>query len=84
LKSFKPVKDNSRFDFDKEIYLDLFLNKNMEDSNKHRHDIELMRKSLKQLKEAYAKYEDIQLVKQFDICKDIIAKSTDFIGKNNT
>jgi len=32
----KLVKDNSRFDFEKEIYLDLFLNINKEKSDAHR------------------------------------------------
>ena len=32
----KLVKDNSRFDFDKTIYLDLFLNQNKEKSKAHR------------------------------------------------
>jgi hypothetical protein len=34
-KNQKLVKDNSRFEFDKTIYLDLFLNKNKEKAYKH-------------------------------------------------
>jgi len=49
----KLVKDNSRFDFDKEIYLDLFLNQNKERSDKHRSELEKKKKTLKGLKETY-------------------------------
>lgn len=49
----KLVKDNSRFDFDKEIYLDLFLNQNKERSDKHRAELEKKKKELKKLKETY-------------------------------
>jgi hypothetical protein len=49
----KEVKDNSKFEFDKEIYLDLFLNKNMERSNRHRHEMEQSMNELKKLKEEY-------------------------------
>lgn len=36
----KLVKDNSRFDFDKKIYLDEFLNLNQDRSKKHRMELE--------------------------------------------
>ena len=36
----KLVKDNSRFDFDTTIYLDLFLNQNQEKSNKHMKELD--------------------------------------------
>ena len=36
----KLVKDNSRFDFDKKIYLDEFLNLNQERAKKHRMELE--------------------------------------------
>jgi hypothetical protein len=49
----KLVKDNSRFEFDKEIYLDLFLNINMDRSNKHKEQINEMQRDLKKLREEY-------------------------------
>lgn len=51
MKKQKEVKDNSRFVFEKEIYLDLFLNINMERSNKHRHEMEKCKHELRKLKE---------------------------------
>ena len=36
VKNYKLVKENnSKFEFDKKIYLDLFLNQNKEKSKKH-------------------------------------------------
>lgn len=50
----REVKDNSKFTFDKEIYLDLFLNKNMERSIEHRKEIESSKQELKKLQDEYA------------------------------
>ena len=49
----KLVKDNSRFEFDKEIYLELFLNINKESSDKHRAELEKMKIELKKVKEMH-------------------------------
>ena len=49
----KEVKDNSKFEFDKEIYLDLFLNINMERSNKHRAEIDKCKNELRKAREDY-------------------------------
>lgn len=47
LKSFKEVKNNAKFVFEKEIYLDMFLNKNMERSINYRKEIESSKAELK-------------------------------------
>ena len=52
----KLLKDNGRFDFDKTIYLDLFLKQNQQRSEAHRKDMEDMKKTLKKLKDAYDQY----------------------------
>lgn len=44
MNSQKLVKDNSEFQFDKEIYLDLFLNQNKERSDTHLAEFEVMKK----------------------------------------
>lgn len=49
----KEIKDNSKFEFEKEIYLDLFLNINMEKSNKHRTQMDKKKLELKKLKEQF-------------------------------
>lgn len=49
-KEQKLFKDNSRFDFDKTIYIDLFLNKNREMAEKNRLDLAQMKADLKALK----------------------------------
>lgn len=47
------MKDNSKFEFDKEIYLDLFLNINMERSNKHRLEMDKCKIEHKKLREEF-------------------------------
>ena len=54
----KLVKDNSRFEFDKQIFLDLFLNGNKEDAYKHYEKLEQLRADLKVLKDTYSKYSE--------------------------
>lgn len=72
----KLVKDNGRFEFDKTIYLDLFLNQNKEKSKAHRIQIEKLKKSLKELKEALNQYtENYNVASKFQECQDILAKS---------
>ena len=56
LKAKKLVKNNQRFEFDKTIFLDLFLNQNKERANKHVEELDQMREDLKLLKESYKKY----------------------------
>lgn len=55
-KAFKLVKNNSRFEFDQTIYLDLFLNQNKEKAVEHHKHLRQMKQDLKQLKDAYKKY----------------------------
>jgi len=50
----KLVKDNGRFDFDREIYLDLFLNNNKERSDSHRAELMKKKEELKTYKEKHA------------------------------
>ena len=52
----KLVKNHKRFDFDKEIYLDLFLNCNQSVANKHEQDLNTKKNDLKVMKEAYKMY----------------------------
>lgn len=54
----KLVKDNSRFEFDKQIYLDLFLNNNKEEAYKHYEKLEQLRADLKILKDTYNQYSE--------------------------
>lgn len=56
MHSQKLVKDNSEFQFDKEIYLDLFLNQNKERSDIHLAEFEVMKRELKMLKDEYESY----------------------------
>ena len=63
------VKDNSRFEFDTEIYLDLFLNVNKEESDKYRAELEQKKSELKKLKETYhALHDKHDIVKKFRDC----------------
>ena len=56
-KNQKLVKDNSRFEFDKQIYLDLFLNQNKEQAAKHYEKLDQMRADLRLLKDTYSQYQ---------------------------
>ena len=47
----KLVKDLQKFDFDKEIYLDLFLNNNREESDKYKLKLVTTQKKLRQAKD---------------------------------
>ena len=49
----KLVKENTRFEFDKTIYLDLFLNINKEKAEKHQKYVEKTRSDLKIMKDTY-------------------------------
>jgi len=51
MQAQKLVKDNGRFDFDKEIYLDLFLNSNKERSDSHMAELMKNKEALKKLKD---------------------------------
>ena len=53
----KLVKNNKKFEFDKVIYIDMFLNQNKEKAYQHKNHLEMKRKDLKSLKEAQSKYE---------------------------
>lgn len=39
----KLVKDNSKFEFDQEIFLDLFLNQNRDRAKDHQQELEKMK-----------------------------------------
>ena len=54
----KLFKDNSRFDFDKTIYIDLFLNKNREIAERTRLELKQMKKELNELKMQHSQYID--------------------------
>lgn len=53
IKNQKLVKDHSKFEFDKVIYLDLFLNQNRERAQKHQQELDQMKTDLKLLKDTY-------------------------------
>jgi len=53
-KQLKLVKDNSRFEFDKTIYMDLFLNQNRDRAEKHREELDRMKADLKVMQDTYA------------------------------
>ena len=84
-KNQKLVKDNSRFEFDKTIYLDLFLNKNKDKAYKHYERLEKMKQDLKVLKETQSQYscetspaakEKAKLVDLINCCESIMSKGT--------
>lgn len=52
----KLVKENSRFEFDQTIYLDLFLNINKEKAEKHQEYLQQTKMDLKVMKDTYQKY----------------------------
>ena len=54
----KLVKENTRFEFDETIYLDLFLNINKEKAEKHQKYLEKTKTDLKIMKETYQKYSE--------------------------
>lgn len=54
----KLVKENSRFEFDQTIYLDLFLNINKEKAEKHQAYLDQIKTDLKIMKDTYSKYSE--------------------------
>jgi len=73
IKEQKLVKDNSKFDFDKEIYLDLFLNVNKAQSDKHHDELEKMKAILKSVKEDRDNLTvKNDIVRKFKDCEDFI------------
>lgn len=69
----KLVKDNSRFDFDSTIYLDLFLNQNKERSKAHRQELERLKQSLRSLKAALDTYKaKSDVITAFESCQHIV------------
>lgn len=54
----KLVKDNSKFEFDQEIFLDLFLNQNRDRAKDHQQELEKMKQDLKLLKKTYSEYQE--------------------------
>lgn len=69
-KEQKIYKDNSRFDFDKTIYIDLFLNKNREIAEKNRLELQQMKTDLRVLKTQRSQYIDPQDRSIVDILKE--------------
>jgi len=56
IQNKKLVKNNGKFEFDKTIYLDLFLNHNKQLSEEYRTKLEKMKEDLKKLKEVRDQY----------------------------
>lgn len=52
------VKNHRRFEFDKTIYLDMFLNSNKAKSTEHKQHLNKMKQDLKLLKDTYKKYSE--------------------------
>ena len=72
----KEIKDNSKFEFEKEIYLDLFLNINMERSNKHRRQMDIYRNELKKLKEELLNLTaNNDIVQKFEDCTEFMKQN---------
>lgn len=77
----KLVKNNDRFYFEKEIYLDLFLHKNKEASNKQMAEVEKMQSELKKLKEQLSGLSGSNdIVQQFKNCREFM-KSNHLISE---
>lgn len=55
-KQSKLIKDNSKFEFDKTIFMDLFLNQNRERAEKHQKELDQMKVDIKILKDSYEQY----------------------------
>lgn len=54
----KLVKNHRRFEFDKTIYLDMFLNSNKAEALQHKQRLSTMKEDLKLLKDTYRKYSE--------------------------
>ena len=52
----KLIKDKRRFDFDRTIYLDLFLNENRDKAKAHRKELDRLHNALKQLRQVLDSY----------------------------
>ena len=72
MTTFKLKKDNSEFHFDKEIYLDLFLNQNKDRSDTHLTGVEEMKKELKQRKEEREIVQKNDITKKLRDCQEFI------------
>ena len=56
-KEWRPVKSNNRFDFEKTIYLDMFLEKNKEKAKRLKEEASQLKIDLQKLRNAKAKYQ---------------------------
>ena len=84
----KLVKENSRFDFDQTIYLDLFLNINKEKAEKHQEYLQQTKMDLKVMKDTYQKYAESgsgqsqKITEVFGACEKLINESSSTSEKN--
>lgn len=72
----KMTKDMRKFSFDKEIYLDLFLNQNLQRTENFRKDLGKMKEDLQILKNTYNEYshnkEMGNLIDMFKTCENVL------------
>ncbi len=75
------VKNNQKFEFDKTIYMDLFLYQNRDLSSRLSKNLEQMKAELKQLKEVLDRYSSEGIVSQLGSCFNLMSKSTDQLAQ---
>jgi hypothetical protein len=80
-KEKKLSKDNSRFEFDQTIYLDLFLKCNEEKALKHKLQLDQMKEDLKILKETYSQYMENGDKKMYDLA-DVLQTCENLVTGN--
>ena len=77
----KLIKNNSRFQFDKIIYIDLYLEKNMKKAYDYNKKLEKMKDDLKMLNDTKQQYKQqdqiendvqINLIKAFETCENVL------------
>ena len=74
----KLIKDNSKFHFDKTIYLDEFLNQNRLRAKKYRKELDQLKSQLKNLIQTHDDYvAQSQLIEKFKECEKIVRKTCD-------
>jgi len=66
------VKNNQKFEFDKTIYMDLFLYQNRDLSSRLQKNLEQMKTELKEVKVVLDRYSDEGVVSQLTSCFNMI------------
>mmetsp|Transcript_41259 Transcript_41259/g.62819 ORF Transcript_41259/g.62819 Transcript_41259/m.62819 type:complete len:436 (+) Transcript_41259:878-2185(+) len=74
-KTGNPEKDNRQFDFDKTIFLDMFLNANKDKSKEFIERLEQLQPKIAEMKQAVASNDFSQLESHFSACESAIEKA---------